>query len=322
MLMPEPYRSEHDSYLRNYRTTGQARIIGIGREVVGRRKDGTTFPMDLAVSEIALSGRRLFTGTVHDITERKLAEEQRDRLLEQARDAIVARDDFLSIASHELRTPCTSLRLGIEALLRNARKSSFAQLSPAFLERMLVASDRQSKHLLYLIDRLLDVSRCDNGPLDLNFDKTDLSEVVSESINTLREEAARVGSEVSKHVQGEPTGTWDRARIAHVITNLLTNAIKYGSGKPIAVRIWSNGGAAYLSVEDHGIGIATDQQKRIFGRFERAVSARHYGGLGLGLYICQQIVEAHGGSIHLVSVQGQGTTFTVTLPQTRPILAG
>lgn len=254
-----------------------------------------------------------------DITERKLAEEERDRLLEQARDAIVARDDFLSIASHELRTPCTSLRLGIEALLRHARQSSFAQIAPAFLERMLVASDRQSKHLLYLIDRLLDVSRFDNGQLDLNYDETDLSVVAADSINALREEAARVGSEVTMHVQGRPMGIWDRTRIAQVCTNLLTNAIKYGAGKPITVRVWLNGDDAFLSVEDQGIGIPPDQQKRIFGRFERAVSARHYGGLGLGLYICRQIVEAHGGSIHLTSIQGQGTTFTVTLPKTRPI---
>lgn len=237
------------------------------------------------------------------------------RLYEQARDAIVARDDFLSIASHELRTPCTSLRLGIEVLLRHTRQESISRLSPAFLERMLMTTDRQSKHLLYLIDRLLDVSRFDSGQLDLNRDETDLSALAFESVSELREEAARAGSDVSVHVNGRVQGFWDRTRIAQVCTNLLTNAIKYGSGKPITLRIWADGEDAFLSVEDNGIGIPSEQQSRIFGRFERAVSHRHYGGLGLGLYICRQIVEAHGGTIALSSANGAGTIFTVKLPR-------
>lgn len=237
------------------------------------------------------------------------------RLYEQARDAIVARDDFLSIASHELRTPCTSLRLGIEVLLRHTRQESISQLSPGFLERMLMTTDRQSKHLLYLIDRLLDVSRFDSGQLDLNRDETDLSAIALESVGELREEAARAGSDVSVQVNGRVQGFWDRTRIAQVCTNLLTNAIKYGSGKPITIRIWSTGSEAFMSVEDHGIGIPLEQQNRIFGRFERAVSHRHYGGLGLGLYICRQIVEAHGGTIALSSADGTGTVFTVQIPR-------
>jgi len=237
------------------------------------------------------------------------------RLYEQARDAVVVRDDFLSIASHELRTPCTSLRLGIEALLRHARNESISRLSPAFLERMLVTTDRQSKHLLYLIDRLLDVSRFDSGQLDLNRDEADLSTIAFESVSELREEAARAGSEVSVHVNGRVQGNWDRSRIAQVCTNLLTNAIKYGSGKPIALRVSGDEENAILSVEDHGIGIPAEQQIRVFRRFERAVSPKHYGGLGLGLYICRQIVEAHGGTITLASTAGVGTIFTVTLPR-------
>ncbi len=244
------------------------------------------------------------------------------RLYEQSQAAIVARDDFLSIASHELRTPCTSLRLGIEVLLRHSQQASATCPVPAFLERMLLTTDRQSKHLLYLIDRLLDVSRFDSGQLDMNFDEADLSTIAYESVNELREEATRAGSDVSVHVASRSRGMWDRTRIAQVCTNLLTNAIKYGAGKPIVLRIWSNGLQAYLSVEDHGIGIPSDQQKRIFGRFERAVSHRHYGGLGLGLYICRQIVEAHGGAIELTSNDGGGTTFTVTLPRMRPDTAG
>lgn len=243
------------------------------------------------------------------------------RLYQQAQDAIVARDEFLSIASHELRTPCTSLRLGIEVLLRHVRQESLSRMSPAFLERLLVTTDRQSRHLLYLIDRLLDVSRFETGQLDLNFDHVDLSTIANDAANELREEAIRGGSEVSVHVEGPVCGTWDRTRISQVITNLLTNAIKYGEGKPISIRIWSDGANAHFSVEDRGIGIPREQQERIFRRFERAVSNRHYGGLGLGLYICQQIVEAHGGKICLVSSDGKGSLFTVTLPKTCAIVA-
>jgi signal transduction histidine kinase len=155
----------------------------------------------------------------------------------------------------------------------------------------------------------------------MHFDETDLSTIAQESVSELREEANRAGSEVSVRVNDRVNGMWDRTRIAQVCTNLLTNAIKYGAGKPIELRIWANGRAAYLSVEDHGIGIPPDQQKRIFGRFERAVSHRHYGGLGLGLYICRQIVEAHGGTIELTSTDGTGTIFTVALPKARPVAA-
>ncbi len=237
------------------------------------------------------------------------------QLYQQAQNAIVARNEFLSIASHELRTPCTSLRLGIEVLLRHLRQESLARLSPALLERMLLTTDRQSKHLSYLIDRLLDVSRFDGGRPDLTIEDTDLAVIANETVNALREEAMRAGSTVSIDVAGPARGMWDRTRIGQVCTNLLTNAIKYGSGKPIGLRVWSSGDAAFLSVEDQGIGIPSDQQQRIFGRFERAVSNRHYGGLGLGLYICRQIVEAHGGTIDLMSSNHDGTKFIVMLPK-------
>ncbi len=241
------------------------------------------------------------------------------RLYEEAQNAIIARDDFLSIASHELRTPCTSLRLGIEVLLRHIRNETISKISPAFLERLLITSDRQSRHLLNLIDRLLDVSRLETGHLELDFDNVDLVAVTKDAAAELREEAERAGSVLSVHADGAICGSWDRTRIGQVISNLLGNAVKYGAGKPIDVRIWSENAHAYFSVEDKGIGIPRDRQSRVFGRFERAVSNSHYGGLGLGLYICQQIVEAHGGTIALESTAGIGSTFTVTLPQTNAI---
>jgi PAS domain S-box-containing protein len=236
-------------------------------------------------------------------------------LYEEAQEAIRARDEFLSIASHELRTPCTSLRLGVQTLLRHVRGGSLERLPAAFLERILETSDRQSKHLASLIDRLLDVSRIQAGQLELEVEEVDLAAVSHEVLSELRDEVARTGSTVTIEAQSPVMGMWDRGRLAQVVTNLLSNALKYGSGQPVRVKVWADGSDARVSVEDGGIGIAEETQQRIFERFERAVSARHYGGLGLGLYIVRQIVEAHGGDIALESLPGKGSTFTVEIPR-------
>jgi len=245
------------------------------------------------------------------------------RLYEESQEAIRARDEFLSIASHELRTPCTSLRLGIEVLLRQARTGKLATSTKtegplrSLPERLLETSDRQSKHLLHLIDRLLDVSRLEAGHLDLELEDVDLAALTREAAAELGEELGRTGVSLSIEADHAILGAWDRARLRQVVTNLLGNALKYGEGRPIHVRVDGDDDVARLYVEDHGIGIPLERQAHVFDRFERAVSSRHYGGLGLGLYIVRQIVEAHGGSIALTSQPGEGSAFTVTLPKTR-----
>ncbi len=243
------------------------------------------------------------------------------RLYEESQEAIQARDEFLSIASHELRTPCTSLRLGIEALLRHARAGKLDRMPAPLIERLLETSDRQSKHLLHLIDRLLDVSRLEAGHLDLELDEVDLTALTREAAGELREELARTGGSLVVEAERPVRGSWDRARLRQVVTNLLGNALKYGAGKPVRVRVHGDDLSAWLCVEDRGIGIPEERQPHVFERFERAVSSRHYGGLGLGLYIVRQIVEAHGGSITLESHPGEGSTFRVMLPKVRAATA-
>jgi signal transduction histidine kinase len=180
-------------------------------------------------------------------------------------------------------------------------------------------AEGQVERLIRLIENLLDVSRITAGRLELIPEEADLAAVVSDSVERLRDEAARSGSEL-RLVAPEPLlGLWDRVRMEQVVTNLLTNAMKYGSGKPIDVRAEpSANGGIRISVRDYGIGIPPHNQARIFERFERAVSERQYGGLGLGLWITRRIIEALEGDIRVVSAPGEGSIFTVELPRARP----
>jgi PAS domain S-box-containing protein len=239
------------------------------------------------------------------------------RLYKEQEQAVMRRDEFLSVASHELRTPVTSLQLGVQMLLRGRERalaSGVAELPVGVLE----IAERQSKRLGRLVENLLDVSRISAGQLTLSLDTVDLAEVVREAAANSRDELAHAGSPLELVAPAPVVGTWDRSRLEQIVTNLLSNAIKYGEGKPVKVTVESDGVAGRLSVEDRGIGIPYDRQATIFDRFERAVSARYYSGLGLGLYIIKQIVTRLGGTIAVRSALGAGATFTVTLPLSGP----
>ncbi|MHB8417953.1 MAG: sensor histidine kinase [Myxococcales bacterium] len=252
-------------------------------------------------------------GTFTDIEDRKRAEAERELQYQRALVAIRARDDFLSIASHELRTPLSALKLNLDLLLRNERRSGRTELSEEAVKRLL-AANRQIDRLNRLISDLLDVARITSGTLTLQLEDLDLAQVAREAVARLDDEAARAGSAVM--VRSQPvSGRWDRSRLEQVVTNLVANAIKFGGGRPVEVSIAPAGQRALLSVEDHGVGIAPEDQERIFERFERAVPPRAYGGLGLGLYIVRQIVAAHGGQVSLASRLGEGTKITVDLPR-------
>jgi signal transduction histidine kinase len=162
---------------------------------------------------------------------------------------------------------------------------------------------------------LLDVSRITAGRLDLAREPGDLVAFVHDIVARLEDEAADAGVEIRVDAPGEVRCAFDAARMDQVVSNLISNALKYGSAAPVEVRVRSGGGRAILEVEDHGIGIAPEDQERIFDRFERAVSPRHFAGIGLGLWIVRQLVEAHGGTIRVRSAPDHGATFTVELPQ-------
>jgi PAS domain S-box-containing protein len=251
-----------------------------------------------------------------DLARRAAQAIENARLYGEAQAAVAVRDEFLSIASHELRTPLTALRLAMENMRRVAAPQTLASLPPQYVERVLATAERQGQRLEKLVSALLDVSRIHMGRLDLDVEEMDLGAAVQEALGAVEDEAAQSGSAIE--VRGEPVrGYWDRLRVSQVVTNLLANAVKYGAGKPVTVEYGGRGDAAFLRVRDGGIGIDPSDQPHIFERFERAVSSRNYGGLGLGLYIVKRIVEAHGGTIQVESQPGEGATFSLELP-TRP----
>jgi len=228
-------------------------------------------------------------------------------------EAVRARDDFLSVASHELKTPLAAFQLHLEVIRRGLSRESEERLGPRITQ-----AGRQVQRLASLVNVLLDVSQLSTGRLQLTLDTLDLSALVAETVARMQEELTRAGMQVTLTAEPTLVGVYDRLRIEQVVTNLLSNAVKYGGGRPIEVSLERTGPRARLSVTDHGIGINPEDRARIFERFERAVSIRKYGGLGLGLWIARQVVEAHGGSIAVGDTPGGGSTFTVELPAGAP----
>ena len=237
------------------------------------------------------------------------------RLLVETQRAVHLRDQFLSTASHELRTPITSLKLIIESLVHGTGSRPLAPAAYAGrLQRILHSTNR----LEHLVNELLDVARIEQGQATLAPAEMDLGALVRDVVQHFELDLVRAGCILSVNCPGPVVGSWDASRLEQVVTNLLANAIKFGPGRPIEVMVHDAGPVAEMQVRDHGIGIPADRVPKIFDRFERAVSSTHYGGLGLGLYLARSIVESHGGTITVESRVDEGSTFTVRLPRTLP----
>lgn len=237
-------------------------------------------------------------------------------LYKQAQSAVRARDEFLSIASHELKTPLTPLRLHLQSLVRTLKTGSLNELNPVKIKKIIDTSDKQIHRLTQLIDNLLDISRINIGQLDLNLQTLNLSDFVKEITDRYTEELEMAGSVLQLNIEPNIVGQWDKFRVEQIVVNLITNAIKYGNSKPIFVSVEKSGDLARIIVQDNGIGIDEKDHHRIFERFERAVSPYNFKGLGLGLFIVKQLTELHYGDIRVESTAGEGSKFIVEIPTT------
>ncbi|MCY1076497.1 ATP-binding protein [Archangium sp. miwbw1] len=285
-------------------------------------KDGGFYPVAFTASPILENGD--VTGTILELrntTEDQRKQAERERLMVELQEAVRLRDEFLSIASHELKTPLTPLSIRLQGLERSLQAEPDAPMSRR-LGKEVEVMRRQVKRLSDLVNELLDVSRISTGRMKLMLEDVNLSEVAREVVSRFSPEAQRAGCALVLHAEGPVVGLWDQLRLEQVLTNLLSNAIKYGAGKPIHIHVEQRDGLARLVVRDEGIGIQPEALGRIFNRFERAVSERHYGGLGLGLYVTQQIIAAMNGTVSAESTPGQGATFTVELPPQPPSQQG
>jgi signal transduction histidine kinase len=243
---------------------------------------------------------------------RRRAEQERERLVVELREAVRLRDEFLSVASHELKTPLTPLALRLQLMKQELAKP---EVDVQRLRGHVEAAGAQVRRVAALMDSLLDATRITSGRLTLRREQdVNLAAVVRDVVANFETQAARAHCPMELEAPARVLGQWDVLRLEQIVTNLLSNAIKFGAGGTVSVRVEENGGWARLTVRDEGIGMDESMRTRLFGRFERGVSERHYGGLGLGLFITRQVTEAMGGRIHVESVPGRGSTFIVELP--------
>jgi signal transduction histidine kinase len=230
------------------------------------------------------------------------------------KEQVLARDEFLAMASHELKTPITPLNLQLESFLKMVRAGTINQVDNARLERMLETAHTQVERLSNTIDKLLDVSRFTSGKVEMNFEPVNVSELVKKTVASFDIQLKKLGCSYTIDAGDNIVAECDHFRIQQVLINILTNAMKYGPGQPIHILLASEKNKVILKIKDHGVGISREDHVRIFRRFERGVSSKNYGGLGLGLYISSEIVKHHQGSIFIESSLGNGASFIAQIP--------
>lgn len=310
ILMPEPFHSQHDTYIQNYLKTGQKKIIGIGRELVAKRKDGSLFPIDLAVSEICTGSQHVFTGIIRDITERKKAEEEREKNIRMEAE-MIAKNEYISILVHELRTPLTAIYSSLELLIEE-KEVSFK------VGEYLEIANRNAERLVRIVNDVLDVAKIQAGKLKVELGSASLMEIVNEAIVCSKPIADKTGIQlVVLWPAQDITVFTDGSRLVQVLLNLFSNAIKFSPKKgKVTITMGNTSNQAQILVQDQGKGIPEEFYAKIFTPFSQAaISSSHsFGGTGLGLHICKNIMEQLGGEITFSSKKDEGTTFCLHVP--------
>ncbi|WP_244885464.1 MHYT domain-containing protein [Herbaspirillum chlorophenolicum] len=309
MLMPEPDQSSHDGYLRNFLTTGFAKVIGQGREVIALHKNGKLIPVRLAVGQVDLPGTPLFVGFVTDISERRALEASLREVAEKAEQAAAAKTTFLANMSHEIRTPMNAV-IGFSELLL---KSDLSATQRAHLTTV----HQSARSLLGLLNDILDTTKLEKGGVTLEHIDFSLQEVAQQIVTSLRLNAEKkrldlvldYASGVPEYFKGDPL------RIQQVLTNLVGNAIKFTQQGSVRIAIAQVGDRIGIEVWDTGIGMTPEQLSRIFDPFAQADASisRRFGGTGLGTTIARQLIELMDGTISAESQLGAGSVFRVTL---------
>ena len=363
VLMPNPFRHQHDSYISRYMNTGEARIIGIGREVSGMRKDGSTFPLRLAVSEVLLENKRIFTGIIHDLSHVKEAEKKIQKLNEELEEKVIERTEelasvvnkllntnkklqyeiaerksaesalrestkeiqkslekekelselksrFVSMASHEFRTPLSTILSSI-SLLSRYTESNQQDKREKHINRIKSAV----RNLNGILNDFLSLSKLEEGKIEnqpFEFDIQELCpEVIDEIQGMLKDNQTIIHEGLGKPVLVK----WDKRLVKNILFNLLSNAIKYSDeGKVIYLKERLKDDYLLIDIIDQGIGIPEADQPHLFTRFFRAANSMNIQGTGLGLNIVKRYIDLVGGSITFESQLNEGTTFTVCLP--------
>jgi PAS domain S-box-containing protein len=305
LIIPPELHAEEDYVLDQIRRGERVNHY----ETVRQTKDGRRLNISLTVSPIR-DARGVVVGVskiARNITERMQLELERESARAQLVEALAGRDEFIAVAAHELRNPINVMVLLWQVLNKMSNESATSAA-----RKLIDKSRAQLARLSSLVDRLLDVTQIRSGKFDLCYETFDLIGLIREVISrfTIENPAIRISLQHERHIEG----AWDRLRIDQVVTNLVSNAIKYGGQKPIMIKASANGECAMITVRDQGIGISPENLDRIFVRFERVTAPPTSQGLGMGLWITKQIVEAHGGSVVAESELGNGSTFTVRLP--------